>query len=137
MDEKNQKKKPPRDSSTWGQGSFVPVKPAASDALSQPSTANAVPANGDAQPEEEGKKKRFKHIKPPPRLIRQVTQAMIQWDMLEDGDRLLLGLSGGKDSMILLHVLLEVQKKLPIKFEIEVCTIDPMTPSFDPLILLP
>ena len=35
--------------------------------------------------------------------------------------------------MSLLHVLLEVQKKLPIKFEIEVCTIDPMTPSsFDP-----
>ena len=62
---------------------------------------------------------------------------MIQWDMLEDGDRLLLGLSGGKDSMSLLHVLLKFQKKLPIKFEIEVCTIDPMTPSFDPLILLP
>ena len=38
--------------------------------------------------------------------MRQVTQAMIQWDMLEDGDRLLLGLSGGKDSMSLLHVLL-------------------------------
>ena len=63
LDEKNQKKKPPRDSSTWGQGSLVPVKPAASKALSQQSTATTVPANGDAQPEEGGKKKRFKHIK--------------------------------------------------------------------------
>lgn len=45
---------------------------------------------------------------------------MIQWDMIQEGDRLLLGLSGGKDSLSLLHCLLEFQKKLPIKFEIEV-----------------
>jgi tRNA(Ile)-lysidine synthase TilS/MesJ len=62
---------------------------------------------------------------------------MIQWDMIQEGDRLLLGLSGGKDSLSLLHVLLEFQKKLPIKFDIEVCTIDPMTPSFDPSPLIP
>jgi tRNA(Ile)-lysidine synthase TilS/MesJ/selenocysteine lyase/cysteine desulfurase len=131
LDEKNQKKKPPRDSSTWGQGSFVPVKPAPAASLTNQQPSIAAPANGNAQPEG-GKKKRFKHIKPPPKLMRSVTQAMIQWDMVEDGDRLLLGLSGGKDSLSLLHVLLEFQKKLPIKFEIEVCTIDPMTPSFDP-----
>ena len=47
-------------------------------------------------------------------------QAMIQWDMIQEGDRLLLGLSGGKDSLSLLHCLLEFQKKLPIKFDIEV-----------------
>jgi len=57
--------------------------------------------------------------------------------MLKDGDRLLLGLSGGKDSLSLLHCLMEIQRKLPIKFEIEVCTIDPMTPSFDPSPLIP
>ena len=34
--------------------------------------------------------------------------------------------------MSLLHILLEFKKKLPINFDIEVCTIDPMTPSFDP-----
>lgn len=45
---------------------------------------------------------------------------MIQWDMIQEGDRLLLGLSGGKDSLSLLHCLLEFQRKLPIKFEIEV-----------------
>ena len=43
--------------------------------------------------------------------------------MLKDGDRLLLGLSGGKDSLSLLHILLEFQKKLPIKFDIEVSRI--------------
>jgi tRNA(Ile)-lysidine synthase TilS/MesJ len=45
---------------------------------------------------------------------------MIQWDMIQEGDRLLLGLSGGKDSLSLLHCLLEFQRKLPIKFDIEV-----------------
>jgi tRNA(Ile)-lysidine synthase TilS/MesJ len=117
--EKNEKKKPQRDSSTWGQGSMVPLKPQNE-------------ANGEMAHVLPSKRKKSKHIKPPPKMMRLVTQAMIQWDMLQDGDRLLLGLSGGKDSMSLLHVLLEFQKKLPIQFEIEVCTIDPMTPSFDP-----
>jgi len=49
----------------------------------------------------------------------------------------LLGLSGGKDSLSLLHCLLEFRRKMPINFEIEVCTIDPMTPSFDPSPLIP
>ncbi len=62
---------------------------------------------------------------------------MIQFDMIQDGDRLLLGLSGGKDSLSLLHILLEWRRKSPIKFDIEVCTIDPMTPSFDPSPLIP
>ena len=35
--------------------------------------------------------------------------------MIEEGDRLCLGLSGGKDSMTLLHVLLDLQKRAPIK----------------------
>jgi tRNA(Ile)-lysidine synthase TilS/MesJ len=69
--------------------------------------------------------------------MRYVTQAMIQWDMIQEGDRLLLGLSGGKDSLSLLHILLEWQRKSPIKFDIEVCTIDPLTPSFDPSPLIP
>ena len=82
-------------------------------------------------------KKNKGKIKPPPKMMRFITQAMIQWEMIEEGDRLLLGLSGGKDSLSLLHCLLEFQRKLPIKFDIEVCTIDPMTPSFDPSPLIP
>ena len=129
-DEKNQKKKPARDSSNWGTGTFNPVKPEV-QAQGQAAITKVpvVPSNG--------KRKRHKHIKPPSKLMRLVTQAMIQWNMIEEGDRLLLGLSGGKDSLTLLHVLLEFQKKLPTKFEIEVCTIDPMTPSFDPSPLIP
>lgn len=122
---KNEAKKPQRDSSQWGKGNVVAIK------------AEVETAEEPKQETKTKKKSRHKHTKPPAKLMRQVTQAMIQWDMLQEGDRLLLGLSGGKDSLSLLHVLLEFQKKLPINFEIEVCTIDPMTTSFDPSPLIP
>jgi len=117
--EKREKKKPSRDSTNWGQGVKMSL-----------------------QPQEEGssnvsRRKGSRHVKPPPKLMRLVTQGLIHWDMIEEGDRLLLGLSGGKDSLSLLHILLEFKKKLPINFDIEVCTIDPMTPSFDPSPLIP
>lgn len=69
---------------------------------------------------------------PPKKLMRWVGQALMQWDMIQEGDRLLLGVSGGKDSLTLLHVLLNVQKRAPIKFTLACATVDPQTPSFDP-----
>jgi selenocysteine lyase/cysteine desulfurase/tRNA(Ile)-lysidine synthase TilS/MesJ len=69
---------------------------------------------------------------PPKKLNRWVGQAMMQWDMIQDGDRLLLGVSGGKDSLSLLHILLQFQKRAPVKFELACATVDPQTPSFDP-----
>uniref|UniRef100_A0A7S4ABA3 Aminotransferase class V domain-containing protein n=1 Tax=Pseudo-nitzschia australis TaxID=44445 RepID=A0A7S4ABA3_9STRA len=122
---KNDQKKPKRDLSAWGKGQV------------QPLTTKVEGNENNGKDEAISRRKKSKHIKPPAKLMRLCTQAMIQWDMLEDGDRLLIGLSGGKDSMSLLHVLLEFQKKLPVRFEIEVCTIDPMTPSFDPSPLIP
>jgi len=122
---KNDRKKPKRDISAWGKGQV------------QSLTRQTEGEESTQKDETVSRRKKSKHTKPPAKLMRLCTQAMIQWDMLEDGDRLLLGLSGGKDSMSLLHVLLEFQKKLPIRFEIEVCTIDPMTPSFDPSPLIP
>ncbi|RHY14008.1 hypothetical protein DYB25_001414 [Aphanomyces astaci] len=69
---------------------------------------------------------------PPKKLMRLVGQAMMQWQMIEDGDRLLLGVSGGKDSLSLLHILLTLQKRAPVRFTIACATVDPQTPSFDP-----
>ncbi|GAB9473956.1 tRNA 2-thiocytidine biosynthesis protein ttca [Globisporangium polare] len=69
---------------------------------------------------------------PPKKLMRFVGQALIQWDMIQEGDRLLLGVSGGKDSLSLLHILLSFQKRAPVKFYLACATVDPQTPSFDP-----
>lgn len=129
-------KKASRDSDQWGRGSIV-IQPA--DSIQQEPGVqpvdNAEPVKQDKEKKQGNKK--FKHTKPPAKMMRLITQALIQWEMIEEGDRLLLGLSGGKDSLSLLHCLLEFQRKLPVKFDIEVCTIDPMTPSYDPSPLIP
>lgn len=58
---------------------------------------------------------------PPMKIMRHVGRAIKEWDMIQDGDRLLLGLSGGKDSLALLHVLLTLQKRAPVRFEVGEC----------------
>ena len=74
---------------------------------------------------------------PPKKVMKLVGQAVKEWNMIEDGDRLLLGLSGGKDSLALLHILVALQKRAPVRFEIACATVDPQTESFDPSPLIP
>jgi tRNA(Ile)-lysidine synthase TilS/MesJ len=71
-------------------------------------------------------------VKPPKSLLRYVGRAIADYKMIRDGDRLLLGLSGGKDSLSLLHILHHFQRHAPIDFELGVITIDPMIDGFDP-----
>lgn len=71
-------------------------------------------------------------IKPPRSLLSAAGKAIGDFDMIRDGDRVLLGLSGGKDSLSLLHVLLALQKKAPIQFELAAATVDPQSPDFHP-----
>ncbi|KAL7522026.1 hypothetical protein ACHAWX_006721, partial [Stephanocyclus meneghinianus] len=140
--EKREKKKPSRKNSQWGQCSAPHIiDPTEQDNATGNEKKSDFPDSSMPHASSNGitckQNKKNKQIKPPPKMMRFITQAMIQWDMIQEGDRLLLGLSGGKDSLSLLHCLLEFQRKLPIKFDIEVCTIDPMTPSFDPSPLIP
>ncbi|MEJ1463914.1 MAG: tRNA 2-thiocytidine biosynthesis protein TtcA, partial [Candidatus Sedimenticola sp. (ex Thyasira tokunagai)] len=54
--------------------------------------------------------------KPPKSLLRKVGRAIADFDMIRDGDRILLGVSGGKDSLTLLHILLHLKSYAPVKF---------------------
>lgn len=65
-------------------------------------------------------------------LLSAAGRAIGDYAMIRAGDRVLLGLSGGKDSLSLLHLLLHLQKKAPIRFELAACTVDPQSPEYDP-----
>jgi len=73
----------------------------------------------------------------PKRLKRVAGKAITDFGMIKEGDKILLGLSGGKDSLSLLHLLLHFQRHAPIKFEIAAMTVDPLSDSFDPSPLIP
>jgi tRNA 2-thiocytidine biosynthesis protein TtcA len=70
--------------------------------------------------------------RPPKSLLRAVGRAIADYQMIRDGDRVLLGLSGGKDSLSLLQILMHLQRHAPIHFDLGVITVDPMSDSFDP-----
>ena len=71
------------------------------------------------------------------KILHQTGKALIDHHMINEGDRVLLGLSGGKDSLALLHLLIHFQQVAPIKFELAAVTIDPQTGTFDPSPLIP
>jgi len=71
-------------------------------------------------------------LRPPKSILKLVGRAIAQFQMIREGDRILLGLSGGKDSLSLLLVLKHLQRHSPVKFELAACTIDPEIPGFDP-----
>lgn len=78
-----------------------------------------------------------KFIKPSRTLLSSVGRAMGEHQMLREGDRVLLGLSGGKDSLSLLHILHHYQKSSPVKFSFGAVTVDPMAGDFDPSPMIP
>jgi len=64
-------------------------------------------------------------------IRKQMTQAIADFEMIEDGDRVLCAVSGGKDSSIMLALLEQIRKKAPFDFEIEAAILDQKQPGFD------
>jgi len=52
-------------------------------------------------------------------VLPQVKRAVYEYDMIREGDVIAVGMSGGKDSMALLHLLVALQRKIPINFSLK------------------
>lgn len=64
------------------------------------------------------------------RIIRQTAQAISDFSMIEEGDKVMVAMSGGKDSYVLLDALRTLQKRAPISFELLAVTVNPHIPQF-------
>lgn len=72
------------------------------------------------------------HTTPPKNILRPAGKAIAEFSMIKANDRILVAVSGGKDSLSLLHSLLHFKRHAPIDFSVGAMTVDPLSDDFDP-----
>lgn len=87
------------------------------------------PSGGDTRRERYEANKLYK------RLRRQVGQAIADFGMIEDGDRVMVCLSGGKDSYVMLDVLRDLQRAAPVAFDLVPVHLDQKQPGYPPAVM--
>lgn len=102
----------------------IPV--VSSEALNIPVPEAAfVPEDSEKKPKKSVSVKKLEK-----RVVRLTAQAITDFNMIEDGDKVLVAMSGGKDSFVLLDTLKTLQQRAPIRFELLAVNIDQHIPDF-------
>lgn len=82
----------------------------------------------------------FRYNSPPKTIWEPSLEAISEFEMVKNGDKIMVCLSGGKDSLCLLHLLLQYQNHIKNKgvlFSIGAVTVDPDSSGCDPCMLIP
>ena len=106
------------------------MSPAPATRHAQPSAAGMRPAAAPRPGLRDTRREDHENNKLSKRLHRLAGQAIADFDMIGEGDRVMVCLSGGKDSFGMLDILLGLQKRAPVRFSIVAVNLDQRQPGF-------